>query len=75
MENDKTRVNLFITRKADSRPKLVFNTHLDTVPPYISPVKHDDGRICGRGSNDAKGKLEFLVYLSDYDAVQAKLQR
>lgn len=54
-------------------PKLVFCSHLDTVPPYISPVlrriaagevlpdgtmaQRDDTLITGRGSCDAKGQV------------------
>ena len=41
-------------------PKLVFCTHLDTVPPYISPTFCDD-KVEGRGSCDAKGQL-FAMY-------------
>ncbi len=37
-------------------PRVVFCTHLDTVPPYIAPVLSED-RVEGRGSNDAKGQL------------------
>ena len=37
-------------------PRLLFCTHLDTVPPYISPTV--DGNIVrGRGSCDAKGQI------------------
>lgn len=41
-------------------PKLVFCTHLDTVPPYISPT-FQHHRVDGRGSCDAKGQL-FAMY-------------
>jgi acetylornithine deacetylase len=54
LESDKQRVNLLIKRSNDAKPKLIFNTHLDTVPPYLPP-KVDGDRIDGRGSNDAKG--------------------
>ncbi|MBK8549833.1 MAG: M20/M25/M40 family metallo-hydrolase [Ignavibacteria bacterium] len=40
-------------------PKVIFNSHLDTVPPYISPLKEND-IIKGRGSCDAKGQLAYL---------------
>lgn len=37
-------------------PKVVFSTHLDTVPPYFPP--HLEGEIIhGRGSCDAKGQI------------------
>lgn len=41
-------------------PKVVFCTHLDTVPPYISPTFHED-RADGRGVCDAKGQI-FAMY-------------
>lgn len=37
-------------------PRVVYCTHLDTVPPYIAPSETED-RICGRGSCDAKGQI------------------
>lgn len=42
------------------KPKVVFCTHLDTVPPYISPSL-EGGKVCGRGSCDAKGQI-FSMY-------------
>ena len=41
-------------------PKIVFCSHLDTVPPYIAPT-FDDDVIKGRGSCDAKGQVFALV--------------
>lgn len=41
-------------------PKVVFCTHLDTVPPYIPPVVSGE-HISGRGACDAKGQL-FSMY-------------
>ncbi len=40
-------------------PKVVFCTHMDTVPPYIPP-RVEGERIWGRGSCDAKGQLIAL---------------
>ena len=37
-------------------PKLVFCTHLDTVPPYIPP-RFDEDVVHGRGACDAKGQI------------------
>ena len=37
-------------------PKVVFCTHMDTVPPYLPPVISED-RVSGRGSCDAKGPM------------------
>ena len=52
-------VNLYI-KWGD--PKVVFCSHLDTVPPYIPPTVSTSGeggevRISGRGSCDAKGQI------------------
>ena len=41
-------------------PRVVFCTHMDTVPPYIAP-RFDAGEVWGRGSCDAKGQL-FALY-------------
>ena len=42
-------------------PRVLFNTHLDTVPPFIPP-KRDDENIYGRGSNDAKGQIASQIF-------------
>ena len=42
-------------------PRLLFCTHLDTVPPYISPSVQSDGVVHGRGTCDAKGQI-FAMY-------------
>ncbi len=41
-------------------PKLMFCTHMDTVPPYIPPTFYED-KIVGRGTCDAKGQI-FAMY-------------
>ncbi|HET8650373.1 MAG TPA: M20/M25/M40 family metallo-hydrolase [Gemmatimonadales bacterium] len=45
------RDNLYAFREP---PRLVFSTHLDTVPPYV-PLREDDQWLYGRGVCDAKG--------------------
>lgn len=42
------------------KPEIVFCSHLDTVPPYIAPTV-EEGKVCGRGSCDAKGQI-FSMY-------------
>ncbi|MBP1628495.1 MAG: argE 2 [Holophagaceae bacterium] len=37
-------------------PKVLFSTHLDTVPPFIPP-RVEGNRVYGRGSCDAKGQI------------------
>ena len=41
-------------------PRVVFCSHMDTVPPYIPPTFQED-RVCGRGTCDAKGQF-FAMY-------------
>jgi acetylornithine deacetylase len=50
-------LNLLLTW---GEPKIVFCSHLDTVPPYIPPTFSEE-RIAGRGSCDAKGQVFALV--------------
>lgn len=46
-------------------PKVVFCSHLDTVPPYIAPSvvmsSEAETSFCGRGTCDAKGQI-FSMY-------------
>ena len=51
------RHNLYAYRES---PRLVFSTHLDTVPPYV-PLSEDTDSIHGRGSCDAKGLAAAMV--------------
>ncbi|MCR5409097.1 MAG: M20/M25/M40 family metallo-hydrolase [Bacteroidales bacterium] len=57
MEVGDGTLNLFLRW---GTPRVVFCTHMDTVPPYIPPVFWDD-KVCGRGSCDAKGQV-FAMY-------------
>lgn len=50
------RLNVFFKY---GEPKIVFCSHLDTVPHYIAP-RIDKETIYGRGSCDAKGQLAYL---------------
>ena len=50
-------LNLLLTWGA---PRIVFCSHIDTVPPYIPPTFADDV-IKGRGSCDAKGQVFAIV--------------
>ena len=41
-------------------PRVVFSTHLDTVPPFIPPTE-DNEKIYGRGACDAKGIIAAQI--------------
>ncbi|WP_135663248.1 M20 family metallopeptidase [Halorhabdus rudnickae] len=45
---------------AGDSPRLLFNTHLDTVPPHV-PYERDGEIVRGRGACDAKGPLAAMV--------------
>ena len=52
VETEPGRPNLLATTHAP--PRVVFSTHLDTVPPHV-PARIADGYLYGRGACDAKG--------------------
>jgi len=54
------RCNVFATSPQQARPEIVFSTHMDTVPPFISSSE-DEARIYGRGSCDAKGIIAAQI--------------
>ncbi|KAF9994775.1 hypothetical protein BGZ65_009582, partial [Modicella reniformis] len=41
-------------------PRILFNSHIDVVPPYID-YREDDENVYGRGSSDAKGSMAAQV--------------
>lgn len=45
-------------------PRIVFSTHLDTVPPFIA-ASEDGEYIYGRGSCDAKGIIAAQVFAAE----------
>ncbi|KAL4144713.1 hypothetical protein PRNP1_013839 [Phytophthora ramorum] len=47
------RYNVYATRSDSKTPKLMFNSHMDTVPPYLPP-RIDSTTLYGRGACDAK---------------------
>ncbi|KAK9766413.1 hypothetical protein K7432_004525 [Basidiobolus ranarum] len=53
------RFNLF-AHTGNRNPKVILNSHMDTVPPYI-PYKIEGDKISGRGTNDAKGSIASQV--------------
>jgi acetylornithine deacetylase len=53
------RANVIATTKT-GRPRVVFSTHMDTVPPFIASSE-DESHIHGRGACDAKGIIAAQV--------------
>lgn len=54
------RCNVYATMPQQSKPTVVFSTHMDTVPPFI-PSSEDATRVYGRGSCDAKGIIAAQI--------------
>jgi acetylornithine deacetylase len=55
-----SRFNVWATDPQERRPRIVFSTHMDTVPPFI-PSSENTERIWGRGSCDAKGIIAAQI--------------
>src|SRR5438309_6402507 len=64
MTVEDARNNVFATAPQESRPAMVFSTHMDTVPPFI-PSSEDEHNIYGRGSCDAKGIIAAQIAAAD----------
>lgn len=58
----KDRFNVFAT--TDASPRVVFSTHMDTVPPYIISSE-DEQKIYGRGACDAKGIIAAQIIAAE----------
>lgn len=56
------RFNVLAT--TEESPRIVFSTHMDTVPPFISSSE-DDEFINGRGSCDAKGIIAAQIFAAE----------
>jgi acetylornithine deacetylase len=54
------RCNVYATSPQQSKPTIVFSTHMDTVPPFI-PSSEDATRVYGRGACDAKGIIAAQI--------------
>jgi acetylornithine deacetylase len=64
MQVEGDRFNVWATISQECQPKIVFSTHMDTVPPFV-PSKEDSERIWGRGSCDAKGIIAAQITAAD----------
>jgi acetylornithine deacetylase len=58
------RFNIYATSWEQPNPAVVFSTHMDTVPPFITSSE-DAQRIYGRGSCDAKGIIAAQIAASE----------
>ncbi|HET6979578.1 MAG TPA: M20/M25/M40 family metallo-hydrolase [Pyrinomonadaceae bacterium] len=56
------RFNVLAT--TEESPRVVFSTHMDTVPPFIASSE-DDEFIYGRGSCDAKGIIAAQIFAAE----------
>src|SRR5215208_3415562 len=56
------RFNVIATTEAP--PRIVFSTHMDTVPPFIASSE-DEEFIFGRGSCDAKGIIAAQIFAAE----------
>jgi acetylornithine deacetylase len=54
------RFNVYAVSPEQQHPAVVFSTHMDTVPPFISSSENAT-RIFGRGSCDAKGIIAAQI--------------
>ena len=55
---DGDRFNIFAS--AGGRPRVVMNSHIDTVPPWFGS-REDGERIYGRGACDTKGVIAAMI--------------
>jgi len=58
------RANVLATWPGHARPEIVFSTHMDTVPPFITSSENG-GRIYGRGACDAKGIIAAQILAAE----------
>lgn len=58
-EVDGERANVYATL-GEGPPRILFNTHIDTVPPAYGP-EEDDRRIYGRGACDTHGLTSAML--------------
>ena len=55
---ERDRFNIFAS--AGERPRVVINSHIDTVPPWFAS-REDGDRIYGRGACDTKGVIAAML--------------
>ncbi|KAK9248395.1 hypothetical protein V1506DRAFT_528814 [Lipomyces tetrasporus] len=60
VSNKPVRENVFAYRGSERSTRVLFSSHIDTVPPFIQYSVHD-GYIWGRGSVDAKASVAAQI--------------
>jgi acetylornithine deacetylase len=62
-EVSERRFNLYAA--ACRRPRVVFNSHIDTVPPWFGATEDDDA-LYGRGACDTKGIIAAMIAAGEH---------
>jgi acetylornithine deacetylase len=65
MDAERHRFNVWATLPEEPSPQIVFSTHMDTVPPFITSSE-DDQNIYGRGTCDAKGIIAAMIFAAEH---------
>ena len=55
---ERDRFNIFAS--AGGRPRVIINSHIDTVPPWFAS-REDNDKIYGRGACDTKGVIAAMI--------------
>ncbi len=58
------RPNLFAWRGSNKKPRLLLNSHIDTVPPFY-PHSEDENYIYGRGACDTKALIAAQIFAAE----------
>jgi acetylornithine deacetylase len=56
------RYNILVSVEKRPKYRVIFCTHIDTVPPFVAPrLDFDSGKLWGRGACDAKGIASAMI--------------
>lgn len=58
------RDNVYIHRPGVANPRLIFNSHIDTVPPFF-PATKDETWLRGRGACDTKSLIAAQLFAAE----------
>ena len=65
VEKQEVERNRFNVMAYAGKPRVLFCTHIDTVPPVL-PVREDDTFLYGRGACDTKGIIAAMLEAGDH---------